>query len=173
MYDPKLKKSFSVGDRDSHTFEWFGQNENIDPIWATNQKEGENRKSAAEWPGSNITFSNQSIVNIDYKADENYKDLVDKFIKLFTDEHDPVNFAALYFNEPDKTGHAYGPNSREMGAKLAFLDCVIGYLIAQLKSHHLFDKLNVIMTSDHGMADAKNNVNVYLDSYLDYNLINF
>ncbi len=68
------------------------------------------------------------------------------------------------------SGHKYGPYSKEMKDTLMHVDCVVGYLIEQLKSHHLIDKLNVIMTSDHGME--KLNTDVYLDSYVDINLLN-
>ena len=37
-----------------------------------------------------------------------------------------------------------------MKEKLIELDKNLEYLINELKSHHLFDKLNLIVTSDHG-----------------------
>ena len=37
-----------------------------------------------------------------------------------------------------------------MKEKLFELDKNLEYLINELKSHHLFDKLNLIVTSDHG-----------------------
>jgi ectonucleotide pyrophosphatase/phosphodiesterase family protein 5 len=40
MYDPTLKRTFSSGDRSTHTLEWFGQNSKTVPIWAANQRAG-------------------------------------------------------------------------------------------------------------------------------------
>ena len=100
MYDPVLKKNFNIGSKDSHVIEWFGQNPEIEPIWTTNQKWEEDRRSAAEWIGSDVVFANQSILSIPYNRSTPYKELIDKFIGLFTNEKDPINFGALYFDEP-------------------------------------------------------------------------
>lgn len=57
-----------------------------------------------------------------------------------------------------------------MKEKLKSLDSTLGYLIDSLKSHHLFDKLNLIVTSDHGMAQLSKERAIFLDSYVDLNL---
>jgi hypothetical protein len=100
MYDPTLKKTFSSHHRETHTVEWFGQNRNIEPIWATNQKAGENRRSAAEWVGSDLVFANQSIIHVPFNHSTPYKEYIDEFVGLFVDPSRPINFAALYFDEP-------------------------------------------------------------------------
>lgn len=100
MYDPVLNKTFSYKSNQSQTIEWFGQNEVAEPIWVTNQKAGENRRSAAEWVGANIVFENQNITYIPYNKSRAYKDLIDQFIDLFTCEKEPINFGALYFDQP-------------------------------------------------------------------------
>jgi predicted AlkP superfamily pyrophosphatase or phosphodiesterase len=105
MWDPVLKKTFSLSDSSSHNIDWFGQNKLTEPIWVTNQKAGDGRRSAAGWPGSNLVFQNQVTIDLKYRQDEKFKDLVDKVIALFVNEHAPVNFAALYFNEPGKKIH--------------------------------------------------------------------
>jgi len=70
----------------------------------------------------------------------------------------------------DHTGHLYGPYSKEMEVKLQELDKTLGYLIEQLKTHHLFDKLNLIITSDHGMEAISNKTVIFLDKYVDTTL---
>ena len=59
-----------------------------------------------------------------------------------------------------------------MKEKLEYLDQILGYMIDQLKSHHLFDKLNLIITSDHGMESISKETAIFLDSYIDINLFN-
>ena len=49
-----------------------------------------------------------------------------------------------------------------------YLDKLVGYLIEQLKSHHLFGKINVIFTSDHGMESS--NESIFLNKYVDTSL---
>ena len=100
MYDPTLKKTFSSHHRETHTVEWFGQNRNIEPIWATNQKAGDNRRSAAEWVGSDLVFANQSIIHVPFNHSTPYKEYIDEFVGLFVDPSGPINFGALYFDEP-------------------------------------------------------------------------
>ena len=57
-----------------------------------------------------------------------------------------------------------------MRVKLEELDQTLGYLIEQLKSHHLFDKLNLIITSDHGMESISNKTVIFLDKHVDTTL---
>jgi ectonucleotide pyrophosphatase/phosphodiesterase family protein 5 len=70
----------------------------------------------------------------------------------------------------DHTGHVYGPESEEMKNKLIELDNHLGYLIDQLKTNHLFDKLNIIITSDHGMQSILNKEPIFLDKYVNSSL---
>jgi len=170
MYDPQLKEKFSYVASESQTQKWFGQNKITEPIWTTNQKAGQGRRSAAEWVGAGITFDNQEIISIPYNRSKPYKDLIDEFINLYAEEIDPINFGALYFDEPDHTGHLYGPYSVEMTEKLHYMNEILGYLIDQLKINDLFDDLNLILTSDHGMDTISNKTAIFLDSYIDTDL---
>ena len=182
MYDRALNRSFEIRPgADSTLIDWFGQNrELVQPVWTRNQLAGNGRRSATNWVGADAVFANQSITSVAYNQSASFHDLVDLFIGMFTGSgaHDgaspppptPINFGALYFYEPDNTGHIYGPYSSEMAAKLAELDAALAYLIEQLRSHHLYDKLNLIVTSDHGMEKISNETAVYLDSYVDTTL---
>lgn len=64
----------------------------------------------------------------------------------------------------------YGPGSNEIKLKLEEIDRDLGYLIELLKSKHLFDKLNLIITSDHGMEYISNKTVIFLDDYIDPSL---
>lgn len=74
----------------------------------------------------------------------------------------------------DSTGHAFGPETEEMKKKLLELDSNLGYMIRKLKENELFNELNIIITSDHGMQSLTKNIdkNVYLEKYVDLNLFN-
>jgi predicted AlkP superfamily pyrophosphatase or phosphodiesterase len=172
IYDPVLNKTFSYTSPDSQTHEWFGQNPLAEPIWATNQRAGGNRLSVAEWVGANVIFNSQHIINIPYNKSTPYKDLIDRFIHYFIAKDQPVNFGALYFDEPDHTGHLYGPYSQEMKDKLQELDKELGYMLDQLETHGLFDRLNLIITSDHGMDTISSKTSIFLDSHIDTDLFN-
>lgn len=100
MFDPTLNETFNYVSDKSQTAQWFGQNSLVEPIWTTNQKNGNGRLSAAEWVGAGIVFSNQTINYIPYNHSKSFYDLVDLFTLLFTDQQRPINFGALYFDEP-------------------------------------------------------------------------
>jgi len=170
IYDSSLNETFESGTPESRDHKWYGQNKQAEPIWITNQKAGGHRKSAASWVGSAVKFNDQKAVDIPYEPGKSFDSLIDEFISLFTQPEDQINFGAVYFNEPDATGHLYGPNSKEMDEKLQSLDRTLGYLIEQLKTHHLFDKMNLIITSDHGMEEVSESRLVYLDSFVDTRL---
>lgn len=70
----------------------------------------------------------------------------------------------------DHVGHLYGPYSNEMKAQLYELNEVLGYLLDQLRKYDLFDRLNLIITSDHGMEQISQNTTIFLDSYVDTSL---
>ena len=188
MFDPMLNETFSMIKPNSHSFKWFGQNRLATPIWTLNQMNGNRRLSAAEWVGSNVVFFNQTIIDIPYEGSTPFNQYIDKFIKLFLNQTNPINFGAIYFNEPgnkmnfkfkilfnkyfilDQTGHMFGPFSNEMKLKLEEVDKNVGYLIDQLKKFNLFDSLNLIITSDHGMQNITNKTIIYLDDYVNTDL---
>ena len=53
--------------------------------------------------------------------------------------------------------------------KIELIDKVIGYLLNKLKENNLLSKLNVIVTSDHGMAEMKQTI--IINKYIDMKLI--
>merc|ERR1711979_108218 len=91
-------------------------------------------------------------------------------VDWFTDPDDPINFCALYFSEPDGTGHKFGPNRPEMKAMIRKLDRLMGYLLQKLRNHNLYDTMNMIVTSDHGMAEMNINRVIEADKFVDRSL---
>ena len=78
---------------------------------------------------------------------------VDQLISKLTQNE--TNLGLMYFEEPDYTGHKFGPDSPEMDKKLIELDNLIGYFVEQMKDKNLFNSTNIIITSDHGMATVE------------------
>jgi len=170
MYDRKLNKEFSTKNDSTQTYEWYGQNNATEPIWIANQKAGKGRKSAAEWVGAGVSFDDESAIFIPYNNTKPYRKLINQFIELFTRDDEPINFGAIYFDEPDHTGHLYGPYSKQMKEKLQYVDATLGYFLNQLKKNNLFQETNLIVTSDHGMEEISEKTAIFLDNHIDTNL---
>jgi len=57
---------------------------------------------------------------------------------------------ALYFSEPDHSGHKGGPDSDEVNAALVRVDETVKSLFAGLEKRGIADCVNVMIVSDHG-----------------------
>ncbi|OLY77659.1 putative pyrophosphatase/phosphodiesterase [Smittium mucronatum] len=59
-----------------------------------------------------------------------------------------------YFPEVDSAGHSFGPNSKRVNDTLIQADASIKYLVDRLVAKNFFDKVNIIIVSDHGMEGS-------------------
>lgn len=85
---------------------------------------------------------------------------IDTVMRWYTEED--FDFVTLYYGEPDNVGHAKGPETEERRNIIKMIDRTLGYLRQAIAEHGLTDRLNVIITSDHGMTtmNTKHNSNV-------------
>ena len=60
----------------------------------------------------------------------------------------------IYFDEPDHTGHEYGPLDLRTGDQVTRVDAMIGRLREGLKKARLDKKTDLIVLADHGMAEV-------------------
>ena len=58
----------------------------------------------------------------------------------------------LYFNEPDHSGHKYGPESSEVDNAVIEMDKLLGIITKKINSLPIKDSLNLVVLSDHGMT---------------------
>ncbi|XP_070556777.1 ectonucleotide pyrophosphatase/phosphodiesterase family member 5-like [Ptychodera flava] len=167
MYDPVLNEKFHIGGEDSTSSKWWDVG--AEPIWVTNQKHG-GRTGVYYWPGSETEIMgirpNRYKINNDTTP---FERRIDDVIDWFTDE-DPINLGLLYFNEPDHTGHTSGPESDEILDVIRLCDDTIGYLIQRLQEADLYQKINILITSDHGMTEISPDRLIQLDDYVNPDL---
>lgn len=162
MFDPKYNETFDVYNRES---KWFDEGE---PIWVTNQRQDTTRRSGVMfWPGDGVTI--KGILPYKYKLyDGNYpnESRIDTVVSWFTDEW-PINVGLLYFSEPDGVGHDVGPDSPYLSVTIRALDTLVGHLLKKLREAGLINDINIVITSDHGMASTPKNKIINLDKYID------
>ncbi|KAB7506304.1 Ectonucleotide pyrophosphatase/phosphodiesterase family member 1, partial [Armadillidium nasatum] len=76
------------------------------------------------------------------------------------------SFLCLYFDEPDSTGHEYGPDTSQIDAELPVIDSYIGDLVNGIAELNLTDCVNLIIVSDHGMTTVTEDRSIELDNYV-------
>ncbi|XP_042323234.1 bis(5'-adenosyl)-triphosphatase ENPP4 isoform X2 [Sceloporus undulatus] len=151
MYDAATKKRFSQFN-DTDPFWW---NEAV-PIWVTNQEQGNRTSASAMWPGTDVKIHNTvPHFFMKYNSSVNFKERAENIIEWMNSSNPLVTFATLYWEEPDASGHKYGPEDTvNMSKVLQEVDNLIGLLVKKLKASKLWEEINVIITSDHGMAQC-------------------
>ena len=140
-----------------------------EPIWITAQKQGV-RTANMYWVGSDIPI--QDTYPNDYKRWENsprlnFSQRVDTVAAwLQRPKNLRPRLIMLYFEEPDGTGHRYGPSSEQTGRQVHVLDSLIGVLMTKIEQSPIARNVNLIVTSDHGMAETAIERIIRIDDYL-------
>ena len=148
-----LNKQYSIRDRNAVENGAFYGGE---PIWVT--AENQNVISASYfWVGSEAVINGQQPTYWKkYNQKVSFESRIDSVISWYSK---PVQsrprLILLYFHEPDWTGHEYGPNSNETISQIENMDNVFGNLISKISKLSIYNNLNIIIVSDHGMTEVK------------------
>nr|XP_032835358.1 ectonucleotide pyrophosphatase/phosphodiesterase family member 7-like [Petromyzon marinus] len=136
--------------------EWWNQTL---PIWITAQNQGL-KTGSLHFPGGAVNYSGQTpFKSVAEETDHQYNNVTEWRINIgvvmdwFV--NDGLEFVALYYGEPDLTGHLSGPETEERRAMVRQVDETIGFLVDAIEKRGLKDTLNVIITSDHGMITTR------------------
>ena len=96
------------------------------------------------WPGSEVKIEGQYPTHyLPYNRSLSFEKRID-YLCTMLEQDDPPSFLAAYFNEPDHSGHKFGPNSPEIKSVIRRMDNVTGYLLESLRNRGL---LNQVRTS--------------------------
>lgn len=135
------------------------------PIWITAQRQGL-KAGSLHFPGTAATYQNETVgvrqvepFLYDHSNETDWRINVDRVIGDWFGRQD-LDLVTLYFGEPDKTGHKYGPDSPERREAVRKVDRTVGYIRAAVENHGLSDRLNIIITADHGMATVMTGADV-------------
>ncbi|XP_072321205.1 bis(5'-adenosyl)-triphosphatase enpp4 isoform X2 [Eucyclogobius newberryi] len=164
MYDPDTNKHFHISNNTDPS--WWNEAE---PLWITALDSGY-KTAAMMWPGSDVLIHNRTATHyFSYNPHMTFRERVGNVTKWMKGDgkEEGVKFAALYWEQPDITGHRYGPeNTTMMSQGLKEVDDDIGLLISELKMAGLWGQINVIITSDHGMTQCSPDRLIQLDKCL-------
>ena len=128
-----------------------------EPIWITAQKQGL-KTGNVYWVGSDVAIQDTYPTyyrNWDEQPHWNFDQRADEIFRLLSlPEAERPRLVMGYFDEPDHHGHLYGPLAPETRAMAEHMDSLVHSLFLRLKALPHGDKINFIVTADHGMADV-------------------
>ncbi|HWF01863.1 MAG TPA: ectonucleotide pyrophosphatase/phosphodiesterase [Caulobacteraceae bacterium] len=143
------------------------------PLWVTAERAGL-KTAAADWPGDEgvvIDGVRTSYIAPRSKATAapaQMSDEVDQLVAWL--EAPPAqrpSFIRLHFDVVDLNGHLFGPDSPQIAAAIGEEDAALGALAAKLKARGLYDEVNLVIVSDHGMTAISPDQLVRLDDIVD------
>ena len=164
MYDPEWERWYRIGDREAVEDPRWYQGE---PIWNTAEKQGVTTGTMF-WIGSEAPIQGMRPTYWKrYYGSMPERARIDTVVSWFTREKNPVDLATLYFELVDDAGHDYGLYSDSLDAAIRKSDRLLGYLKQRLTEADLWDAVNILIVSDHGMVELSEQRIIVLDEIID------
>ncbi len=142
------------------------------PLWVTAERHGL-KTATSYWPGDEavvggvpVTYrqappeSQPPAASMDQQVDT-----VLAWLDLPSDKRPAL--IRLHFGAVDTAGHLSGPDSQSVNVAIGRVDAALGRLVAGMKSRKLYDAVNLVIVSDHGMANISPARIIYLDDLID------
>lgn len=152
FYDPLSGCTFSLGDSAQKFNPYYYGGE---PIWLTAKKQGL-RTAVFYWPGSDVmigghypdryyVFDDEPRLTMSQRLDA----IIEEIGKVDSERPDLI---MAYLEQPDASGHDFGPQSRETRQAVSNVDAMLGDFYMRLLSLPKGHQVNLIVLSDHGMT---------------------
>ncbi len=166
MFDVAIGGEFHLGDRAAvEDTRWWGG----EPIWVTAEKQGV-RSAAMFWPGTEAEIAGHRP-SYWHRYDKGFafEDRVEQVLAwLDLPKAERPRVITLYFEHPNDVSHEYGPEAAQTRSAIAGVDAQVTALVAGIESRGLADRIDLILTSDHGMADVGPGNVIVLDELADF-----
>jgi predicted AlkP superfamily pyrophosphatase or phosphodiesterase len=164
MYDQFIGGRFTMSDRSAvEDARWYGG----EPIWVTAENQGV-RSGTVFWPGSEAPVNGTYATHwLKYDGRISHDARVDTLIRWYQlpDDKRPT-FTTFYMSIVDDYGHRYGPYSDSIAVAMQEVDRTLGYLINELDRIGMWPNVNIVITSDHGMAEVSNEKVIVIDEII-------
>ncbi len=164
FYDPTLRKSFSLGNKEvKFDPDFYGG----EPIWITAQNQGV-KTASFYWPGSDVAIQDKHPdMWKEYEQGVSFIQRIDAIIKwLSLPLAQRPRLVMAYYHEPDGAGHEFGPDDARTLKMVHEMDSMTGILYERIRQLPLKDSINFIVVSDHGMGAISSDRNVALRDYI-------
>jgi predicted AlkP superfamily pyrophosphatase or phosphodiesterase len=166
MYDAEIGGEFHLGDRDAvEDARWWGG----EPIWVTAEKQGL-ISAAMFWPGAEAEIAGHRPSHWHrYDKEFTFEARVDQVLEwLDLPRRERPRMITLYFEHPNDVSHRYGPEAPETRDAVREVDARVNDLVSGLAERGLTGEVDLIITSDHGMAEVAIDRMVVIDDYVEF-----
>ncbi len=124
-----------------------------EPLWLTAQRQGLHT-AVFYWPGSDVPVSGK-YPDVWHKYDEKphmtFAQRADSIMAYLCKKNAP-DLIMAYFEEPDASGHSFGPHAKETRRAVAAADSLLASLWMRVEKAGMKNKVNLVVVSDHGMT---------------------
>lgn len=142
---------------------WWGG----DPIWNVVQRTG--RTAAAMfWTGSEAHVGGMPIAHTrEFDDTLPGADRIDQLLAwLDLPPAERPSLLCVYLSDVDRPGHYFGPESPQLRDAIPVIDSHLARLVAGLERRGLLAQTNIVVVSDHGMAEVRRERTIVADDYL-------
>ncbi len=153
FWDREKGVEFSLGNKVTRA---DGRYYGGDPVWLTAKHQGV-KTATVFWVGSDVTINGEHPTYWrDYQTEQlDFEGRVDEVLRLLKlPEQDRPHLVMAYFEEPDRSGHNYGPMHRLTRRAMEDLDLLLSKMWARIQLLPIASQVNLIITGDHGMASV-------------------
>ena len=156
--DRDIKKIYQLSDRGTVEDGRYYQGLSI---WGLAEQAGI-KTASYYWPGSESDNKNyQPSYFLYYQHNRPHQERIGTVLSWFNlPAKQRPHFVSLYFHEVDSAGHHYGPGSKQVTEAINKVDRSIETIVKELEKLGL--DMNVIIVSDHGMAELKAHQSIVL-----------
>lgn len=152
FYDPQKDLYFSLKNKEQKTNPAFYGGE---PIWVTAQKQGL-RTTVLYWAGSDVKLCGRYPDRYwSYETKprmSNGARLQAVIDELKRPESERPHLIMAYLDQPDASGHLFGPQSKHTRKVVERIDSMLTDMHAGLKQLPIAGRINLLIVSDHGMT---------------------
>ena len=164
MRDPVLPGLFSLANITvQEDTRWWGGV----PLWTTAERQGQ-IAATMFWPGSDVEIAGaRPTLWRRFAAKVSNNDRVDQILAwMQRPKAERPTFYTLYFEQIDVAGHNFGPDSPQMRPVVERIDEAMARLSAGLEALGVSARTNLVVVSDHGMAQIPPDHVIYVEDYV-------
>ncbi len=165
FYAEDKKGNYNKGDKSTVADGKFYEGE---PIWSTAELQGV-KSATLFWIGSEAEINGvRPSISTKYNQGLPFEARIDSITNwLSLPETQRPHLIMWYYHEPDGIGHKKGPRSKEVVEETEKLDRYLGDFFSRMRTLPMYNQLNFIVTSDHGMGEISEDKRIILDDFID------